>query len=115
MIHVFLVGIGGLFGSITRFHISIKTNKRMLGTWIANMTGSIFLAIIVHSYLSEWIGERLWLLLGVGFCGAYTTFSTFGHEMLQLLLGKKYKGAIIYGLSSITLSLIPVVFILSRL
>ena len=108
MLHVLLVGTGGCIGSITRFYISVKAHQRYIGTWIANITGSILLAFTFHWYFSGVIDEWLWLLLGVGFCGAYTTFSSFGHETLQLLLSKKYKEAIIYVMSSLIISLIAV-------
>lgn len=110
-----LVALGGFFGSITRFYIYIKANQRIIGTWTANITGSILLVFIVHLYLSNLISERLWLLLGVGFCGAYTTFSTFGNETLQLILGKKYGAAVGYVLISLIISLLSVAIILYML
>ena|SRR5690625_3074964 len=110
-----LVALGGFFGSIARFYIYEKANKRLIGTWIANITGSIFLGLIFHFYLSNLISEQLWLFLGVGFCGAYTTFSTFGNETLQLVLDKRYGMAIGYILSSLMVSLFFVVIILNML
>lgn len=111
----FLVALGGFCGSITRFYISNKANQRLIGTWIANITGSIFLGLIFHFYLSNLISEQLWLFLGVGFCGAYTTFSTFGNETLQLILAKRYKVAAYYVLSSLMVALFFVFIILHML
>src|SRR5690625_1667428 len=110
-----LVALGGFFGSIARFYIYEKANKRLIGTWIANITGSIFLGFIFHFYLSNLIAEQLWLFLGVGFCGAYTTFSTFGNETLQLILEKRYRVATVYVLSSLMVSLFLVFIILHML
>ena len=107
-----LVAIGGFFGSIARFHISIKMNKRLIETWIANITGSIFLAFMLHFYLAGTISDQIWLLLGVGFCGAYTTFSTFGNETLQLIIDKKHGSAVAYVLCSLIVSLLFIVVIL---
>src|SRR5690625_3886246 len=101
----FFVATGGFLGSIARFYIYMKTNQRLIGTWIANITGSILLAFILHFYFSNLISKQLWLFLGVGFCGAYSTFSTFGNETLQLILAKKYKIAACYVLSSLIISL----------
>jgi len=110
-----LVAIGGFFGSITRFYVYIKMNRHILGTWIANVTGSVFLAFIFHLYLTQVIPNQLWLLFGVGFCGAYTTFSTFGNETLQLILDKKYRLALTYIVCSILISILSVVIILKIL
>lgn len=111
----FLVAFGGFFGSMARFYIYEKANQRLIGTWIANITGSIFLAFIFHLYFSNLISEQLWLCLGVGFCGAYTTFSTFGNETLQLILAKRYGTAAGYVFSSLMVSLFFVVIILNIL
>lgn len=111
----FFVALGGFCGSIARFYISDKANQRLIGTWIANITGSIFLGFIFHFYLSNLISEQLWLFLGVGFCGAYTTFSTFGNETFQLILEKRYGIATTYVLSSLMISLFFVVIALNIL
>lgn len=110
-----LVAIGGFFGSICRFYIYMKVNQHIIGTWIANITGSIFLALTFHFYLSEIISDQLWLLVGVGFCGAFTTFSTFGNETLQLISAKKYGLALTYVISSIVISILSVIVILNVL
>lgn len=104
--NVILVGIGGFFGSVVRFHISKQTSRKFVATWLANVSGSILLAFIYHFYTTDAVSQQLWLLFGVGFCGAYTTFSTFGHETLQLILHKEYKTATGYVLSSLMISLL---------
>jgi fluoride exporter len=108
-----LVAVGGFFGSILRYELSLLAQKRLIGTWGANITGSILLAFLVHLQLNGMLSQNWWLLLGVGFCGAYTTFSTFGNETLQLLLHQKLKQAVFYITISLFLSLLPVFFILS--
>ncbi|AXI09893.1 fluoride efflux transporter CrcB [Oceanobacillus sp. 143] len=113
--NILLVALGGFFGSITRYYISIKTEKRLIGTWIANITGSITLGFLLHFHIAGTTPEWLWLLVGVGFCGAYTTFSTFGNETLNLFLDKKYGTAIFYSLSTVITALIIVYFIMKIL
>ncbi|MBP1950152.1 fluoride efflux transporter CrcB [Virgibacillus litoralis] len=104
--NIILVALGGFLGSIARYYISLKANKRLIGTWTANITGSILLALLFRYYLDNSISEWLWVFLGVGFCGAYTTFSTFGNETIKLILEKRYWLAIAYVLSSLTVSVL---------
>jgi CrcB protein len=106
------VAIGGFFGSILRFYISVKANKHLIGTWIANISGSILLAMAVYYHADGNLAEWVWALFGIGFCGAYTTFSTFGNETLQLILDKKYGIAAGYVGLSLAVSLFFVGLIL---
>lgn len=107
-----IIAIGGFFGSISRYYLSVKQTKRSYSTWIANITGSILLGLLLKLQLNDMLSNLTWLLIGVGFCGAYTTFSTFGNETMLLILEKKYKRAAIYILSSITVSLLIVSLII---
>lgn len=107
-----VVACGGFLGAITRFSLSQIMNKTILGTWIANITGSILLAFVIQWYWADQFSYFLWLFLGVGFCGAYTTFSTFGVETLDLLLNKKYLIAFLYVSSSLLVSIFFVWLIL---
>jgi fluoride exporter len=102
--NILAVAVGGFFGSILRFYISTKWNKRLIGTWIANISGAVLLAFIIYAHSTSRITESTWLIFGVGFCGAYTTFSTFGNEVLQLLLQKQYVQAIWYVFSSLLIA-----------
>lgn len=108
-----LVATGGFFGSMMRFYISFLMNKHVIGTWIANFFGSVLLGFIFKFHLAGSISEWLWLLLGVGFCGAFTTFSTFSNETLMLLNDKRYGFAISYILATLILSLVTVSLILN--
>jgi len=110
LLNLIVVGGGGFIGSIARFWIANELQKHITGTWIANISGSLLLAIMYRLHANGVASEFIWLLFGVGFCGAYTTFSTFGKETLILLLEKQYGTAIIYVLSSFLLSLLLVSF-----
>lgn len=110
--NILLVAVGGFLGSIVRFYISERNSHKFVATWLANITGSILLAFIFRLYLVGGISNQLWLLFGIGFCGAYTTFSTFGNETLQFMLDKKYIKAFGYMLSSFSISLFFVAIIL---
>ncbi|CDQ39139.1 MULTISPECIES: fluoride efflux transporter FluC [Virgibacillus] len=107
-----LIAVGGIIGSITRYQLSLLANKRLIGTWTANITGSALLGVLLHYYLDGVLPRAGWLLLGVGFCGAYTTFSTFGNESLRLILKKEFKLAMVYISTSVLFSLFAVLLIL---
>lgn len=95
------VALGGFIGSILRFYISLRFNKHLLGTLLANVTGSIFLAFMMTFYLHGVISENIWLFSGIGFSGAYTTFSTFSNETMTMLRNAQYWQATSYVVSSL--------------
>ncbi|WP_077327914.1 fluoride efflux transporter CrcB [Virgibacillus siamensis] len=106
------VAIGGFFGSMARFSFAKLTGKHPIGTWIVNITGSVLLALLVRFHVSEAISEWLWLSAGAGFCGSFTTFSTFGNETLNLLLEHRYFTALLYIICSLAVSFTAVILIL---
>ncbi|RKQ35497.1 fluoride efflux transporter CrcB [Oceanobacillus halophilus] len=103
--NLFLVAVGGFLGSISRFYISEKTQKRLIGTWLANITGSVILAFVYYLHIDGNLSEKIWFFLGIGFCGAFTTFSTFGNDTLSLIIDNKYKEAIQYISTTLLISL----------
>lgn len=109
---VFYVAFGGFFGSILRFGLASSFKKHPIGTWIANISGSLLLAILIRVYQAGMIDPWLWLFAGVGFCGAYTTFSTFSNEVLVYVMAGKLKNAILYVGSSLISALVIVFVIL---
>jgi fluoride exporter len=116
---IWLIGIGGSLGAAGRYLLGNLINKRNtghfpLGTWIINITGSFLLGILYRLHMTNEISEWVWFLFGIGFCGAYTTFSTFGYETISLLQSNKKILAGIYILSSVIVSLftVAVVFII---
>lgn len=79
------VAIGGFFGAILRFIISSQWNST-LGTFLVNIVGSFCLAWLFTYFASNKnLSKTLVTGIGTGFLGAFTTFSTFSVESLQLL------------------------------
>ncbi|WP_099221551.1 fluoride efflux transporter CrcB [Listeria costaricensis] len=90
MMSFLLVGLGAAFGGMTRYGLSTFIKGKWptnfpVATFFINLTGSFLLAFLISSGASE-----TWqLLLGTGFMGGYTTFSTFQVENIELHLKKK--------------------------
>ena len=92
------VGFGGAAGSIVRYLLSggILAGQTLLGfpagTFTVNAAGSLLIGILLEASVSETLG---WLLI-VGFCGGFTTFSTFSADTVRLLRAGCYNAAAIY-------------------
>lgn len=106
---ILLVGLGGGLGSILRYLISILTvkyyaNSFPLATFTVNIIGCFLIGLLI-GLLGQNIqaNQNLKLLFITGFCGGYTTFSTFASENITLMQNNNYGTAILYiGLSVIT-------------
>jgi CrcB protein len=88
---ILLVGAGGFLGSISRFLASrlIQSNISSvfpLGTFAVNIAGCFLIGLIYGiSERSELFSSGWKMFLTAGFCGGFTTFSTFANENLALL------------------------------
>lgn len=105
------VGIGGVLGAISRYLLgkwimSSTSTVFPLGTWMINISGSFALGILASIYSNGIIHEFLWMLFGIGFLGSYTTFSTFGYEVFQLLQKKLRVYAAVYIVMSVVLGVL---------
>jgi CrcB protein len=90
--NLFLVGIGGGFGSALRYLLSLAfAHSFPFATLIVNAAGSALLGFLAMGFsLSSFENAQpMKLLLCVGFCGGFTTFSTFSFETIQLLQNGK--------------------------
>src|SRR5687768_1082625 len=102
---LFLVGAGGLIGSIARYLMATSIDKKLnslfpFGTFAVNILGSFILGVL-YAWLSRKTGsENIRLLIGTGFCGGFTTFSAFALENVNLLNQKMLTSSLLYtGLS----------------
>ena len=87
-----LVGVGGFIGANARFVVArivgaMFETKFPLGTFVINISGSFILGILGTIVVQKIMpgSESMRLALGVGFLGAYTTFSTFEFETHALI------------------------------
>ncbi|MFB6200633.1 MAG: CrcB family protein [Halorhabdus sp.] len=75
-----LVGIGGAVGGLARHAVGASLERERADTFAVNVLGSLLLGMIVAAP----VGDPVTLALGTGFCGAFTTFSTFAFETVRL-------------------------------
>jgi CrcB protein len=87
-----LIAVGGASGALARYFASrwvagVFDGRFPLGTFVVNVSGSFLLGVtgFVVSRRAIPNGEAWQLALGIGFIGAYTTFSTFSYETNALL------------------------------
>lgn len=114
---IWLIGLGGSIGAAVRYALGNWVNKKVnsrtafpIGTWLLNITGSFLFGTLTQLHLTEEINEAVWYFSGIGFCGAYTTFSTFGNEALLLIQRNKIKLAIIYIATSVVVGILSAAF-----
>jgi CrcB protein len=86
-----LVGTGGFIGSVSRFLASRFMQDHFpsafpFGTFLVNIAGCLLIGLIYgFSERSSMLTPEWKMFLAVGFCGGFTTFSTFANENLALL------------------------------
>lgn len=100
------VGVGGFIGSVLRYLCSlIPVSSAFPWTTMAiNVTGSFILAVIAGMVLRGAItSDELSLMLRVGLCGGFTTFSTFSLETSNLASNGSVGLAALYAISTCVL------------
>ncbi|MDD4083736.1 MAG: fluoride efflux transporter CrcB [Sphaerochaetaceae bacterium] len=102
MLNLLFAGTGGFFGCLFRFkidnYITKKTNSLFpIGIFIINLLGAFLLGVLTKLQPSY----SIYALLGDGFLGAFTTFSTFMVKSVELFQTKQQKKAILYLVISI--------------
>ena len=105
------VAIGAAAGGISRFYLTSFIQQRAgvdfsAGTLMINITGSFLLGFLMRMALqADIITPEFRALLTTGFCGGYTTFSTFSYETALLLEDGEYRRAALYIGASVAISL----------
>lgn len=104
-----LIGLGGFFGSIARYLGSLYGNRLFptegfpVGTFLVNILGCFLIGLIYGiSEKQGWLTPEMRYFAATGFCGGFTTFSTFSHESFTLLNNGQHTHFFLY----ITLSVV---------
>jgi CrcB protein len=84
------VAVAGAVGAPSRYVLDLLVQQRARGvfpwgTFVVNVTGSFLFGLLTGLAVHHGLGSVPKTVLGTGFCGAYTTFSTFSYETVRLL------------------------------
>ncbi len=108
---VALVGIGGAAGTLTRYSLGrlapVAAGTFPTTTFTINVTGAFVLGLLLGVLARARPSDHVWRpLLGVGFLGGYTTFSTFAVETTQLVRSHDGGLAVAYVVASVAVGLL---------
>jgi CrcB protein len=97
-----LVGLGSMVGGVVRYCMTLLTQNTAVfsipwGTLISNTAGCLVIGVIAGiSGKTELLSTEMRLLLATGFCGGFTTMSSFVYELAQFVQDKELYYASIY-------------------
>jgi CrcB protein len=116
------VAIGAALGGVARYYLASAIQQRVgptfpWGTLVINVSGGLLLGVLMrYALATPSVSAELRALLTTGFCGGYTTFSTYSYETATLLEDGQYGRAGTYALASVVLALVATFagFVLAR-
>ena len=106
---LFAIALGGAAGSVARYGVGSFLDRGEgafpVGTLIVNIAGCLLLGFLVRYFTGSMMSTELRAGLTIGFCGGFTTFSTFSLETVRLAESGNWQRAALYILASVVLSL----------
>jgi CrcB protein len=109
---VLAIAIGGALGSVARYALNVAIQTRYaepfpLGIMVINVSGSLLLGFLMRLSLeTAAMSPSLRMFLTTGFCGGFTTFSTFSYDALTLFETGAFRSAWTYLIGSVSLSVL---------
>lgn len=113
--HILYVFLGGGLGSALRFAVQQLLHERILpysfpwATFAVNIAGSFLIGLFYALTARYQLSPEVRLLLTTGFCGGFTTFSTFSNDGVQMIQKGAYLPFTGYMLLSIALGILAVI------
>ncbi|HPB05594.1 MAG TPA: fluoride efflux transporter CrcB [Prolixibacteraceae bacterium] len=119
--NILIIGAGGFIGSVLRYLTQVASGKLFslsfpAGTFIVNILGCFIIGVVYALFeKGNLLNAEMRLFLAVGFCGGFTTFSTFSNDNLILLKDSQLAflffnifGSVILGVAAVYLGIIAV-------
>lgn len=109
---IWYIAVGSAMGGVSRYVIGAALQQRFgltfpVGTLVVNITGSLLLGFILRFALGgTQISPETRIFLTTGFCGGYTTFSTFSYDTAAMIESGQFRRATIYVTLSVVLSVL---------
>lgn len=109
-----MIFLGGGLGSMLRYGLS-KWNgdfndwRLIIGTFLANIISCFVLGSVISYMAKHGLNDNARLLLLTGFCGGFSTFSTFSFEILQYIQRGNYTMGFIYLIASVILGITAII------
>ena len=106
-----IVGLGGFLGSVARYLTALQLTKWFpsafpWGTFVVNIVGCLLIGLIYgFAERYQWSTPGIRIFLATGFCGGFTTFSSFAFENVQLIQTGSLGVLAVYTVASVALGL----------
>lgn len=108
---VLFIFLGGGLGSLVRYGLGKLVQHQFVsnfpyGTLAVNVTASLVLGAFVGLELSKNLSPSFRAFIAIGFCGGFSTFSTFANDTLQLIQANRYTEAMFNVLLNVSICII---------
>lgn len=108
---LFLIGSGGFAGTVCRYLVTTYLTRLIplsfpFGTFAVNIAGCFIIGLVMGLSFQSTVSSQVRLLVATGFCGGFTTFSTYSLEIFELYQRGEAGTSLLYLLSSIAAGLL---------
>lgn len=109
MKQILFVALGGAVGAVGRYLISrLAESSFPWGTLAVNVLGSLLIGLLIGLTGKNTVSPEMKLLLVTGFCGGFTTFSTFANESFGMMRSGEVMLAALYIAVSVAVGIVAV-------
>jgi len=106
---VVLLALAGGLGAVARFVLdgvlsAARSWRYPVGTTVINLSGSFLLGLLAGLAAAQLLPGSAYLVLGTGFLGGYTTFSTAAYETVRLVEQRRWGAALLHGFGQVVVA-----------